>query len=183
MFCLDDEIKSFEKKSIKNYVLPLNDLYEPMLVVQEKINDIDKTSKKTAMSIGALGDELEEKNEFIKSLKKELENEIDNEEKLFKKVILILDQLENLSRFAIQSQNEFLISNISSSMKIIKKELRDVGFEEIPTVGEIFNSNLHECVEAIENETKVQYEIVDVLKKGYMMNGKVIRIASVVAVK
>lgn len=68
-------------------------------------------------------------------------------------------------------------------MKIARKELREINLEEIPTIGEIFNSELHECVEAVDDDTKDKYEIIDVIRKGYKLNGKVIRTASVIAVK
>ena len=111
-----------------------------------------------------LEDELNEKNELISSLKKELSDTNNSKDKLCKKIVAILDQFDGIIKFAELSQNEALVANLSSTMQIVRKELREVGFEEIATVGEIFNSDLHECVEAVEDETKTKYEIVDVIK-------------------
>lgn len=183
MISVQDELKSFKKKSINTYELPLNDLYDPLLVVENKINNIDKTNKKNVISMELLKEELEEKNNQISFLKRELIAKENREEKFAKKVLIILDQMDSVYRFAIQSQNEALINNINSLMKIIRKELRELEFEEIPTIGEIFNSELHECIEAVDDNTKNKYEIIDVIKKGYKLNGKVIRIASVIAIK
>lgn len=179
MFSVENELKSFKKKSINTYKAPLNDLYD----VEAKMNSIDKASKRNIMSMELLKEELEEKNEQIASLKRELTNRDKKEEMFVKKVLAILDQVNNIYGFAKKSQNEALISNTNSVMKIIRKELRELGIEEIPTIGEIFNPELHECVEAIDDNTKNKYEITDVVRKGYKMNGKVIRIASVIAVK
>lgn len=183
MISIQDELKTFKKKSINTFELPLNDLYDPLSVVETKLNSIDKANKKNVMYMELFKEELEEKNQQISYLKRELKDKENSEEKSGKKVLIILDQMDSVYRYAIQSQNEVLINNVNSQMKIIRKELREVGFEEIPTVGEIFNSQLHECLEAVDDNAKNKYEIIEVIKKGYKLNGKVIRIASVIAVR
>lgn len=183
MLLIDREMKMFRKKEVNVVDLPLNDLYEPLIRVEEKISSIDKINKKSALSMEILKQELSEKNELINALKRELADTKGNEEKLFKKIVIMLDHLDGIVEFAESSHNEALIGNLNSIVKIIRKELREVGFEEIPTIGEIFNSNIHECVEAVEDDTKMQYEIVGVVRKGYRFNDKVIRIASVIGVK
>lgn len=183
MISIEDELKSFKNKSVNTYEVPLNDLYEPLSAVESKMNNLDKINKKNVISLNLLTEELEEKNKQINCLKRELIDKQNKEEKFAKKVIIILDQIDNIYRFAVQSQNEALINNINGLMKIIRKELREVNFEEIPTIGEIFNSELHECIESVDDTKKNKYEIVDVIKKGYKVDGKVIRIASVIAIK
>ncbi|TCT15998.1 molecular chaperone GrpE [Natranaerovirga pectinivora] len=183
MISLQEELKKFKKKSININEQPLNDLYEPLMQVENKISNIDKISKKNTITMELLREELEGKNSKINSLKRELANEENKGQKFAKKVLIILDQIDSIYRFAIQSQNEALINNLNSVMKIIRKELRELSFEEIPTVGEIFNSELHECIEAVDDNEKNKYEIIDVIKKGYTLNGKVIRTAAVIAVK
>ena len=107
----------------------------------------------------------------------------EREDKLVKKVIKVLDQIDYIDNFAKSTEDEALINNMNTVKKIIRKELREVGIEEIPTVGEIYNQDLHQCIDAVEDDTKTKYEIVDVVKRGYLMNGKVKRTASVIAVK
>lgn len=183
MFSIGEELELFQKKSINTYEIPLNDLYDPLSVVESKINNIDKVSKKSAMTIELLNEELVEKKTEINSLKKELNHKEDEELKFAKKVSLVLDQIDGINRYAQNAQNEALINNLNNLIKIIKKELIEVEFEEIPAVGEIFNPKLHECIEAVADKTKSRYEIIDVIKRGYKYKGQVIRTASVIAVK
>lgn len=183
MISIKEELKLFKKKTIDTYELPFNDLYDPLLSVENKISNISKASMKNAISMELLNNELEDKNQQIITLKREFINKENKLEKFAKKVSIILDNIDSIYTFAIQSENEALTNNINSIMKIIRNELREVGFEEIPTIGEIFNSELHECIEAVDDNTKHKYEIIDVIKKGYKLNGKVIRIASVNATK
>lgn len=55
------------------------------------------------------------------------------------------------------------------------------GLEEIKAADEIFNTDFHEAVTniAVENE-ELKGKIIDVIEKGYLLNGKVIRFAKVV---
>lgn len=183
MFSFKEELKFFKKKSINTHNEKIEDLYSPLVEVGQKINSIEKAGKKNAISIDILKTELKSKNNQVLELERKILRMEKNEEKIIRKIINILDQIDNIYRFSIESKNKALIENIESINKIIRKELGEIQVEEIATVGEIFNSELHECIEAVTDERKNKYEIVDVIKKGYKFNGEVIRIASVVAVK
>jgi len=60
---------------------------------------------------------------------------------------------------------------------------KENGVERISSEGKQFNPNLHEAVEQIEAKGKESGMIVEVLEKGYTLNGKVIRPAKVKIVK
>lgn len=53
--------------------------------------------------------------------------------------------------------------------------LKKLGVEEIETIGKEFDPNFHEAVMHIEDDTKGEKEIVEVFRKGYKINDKVIR--------
>ena len=62
-----------------------------------------------------------------------------------------------------------------------KSVLRQKGVEEITSVGEVFNTDYHDAITHIPAESKEQKgKVVEEVKKGYMLNGKVIRYASVI---
>ena len=147
------------------------------------MKNIEKANKKNTLIMDTIKTELDEKNKKIRELESIIRDYAEREDKLVKKVIKILDQIDYIDNFASTAKDEALMSNIKTMQKIIRKELREVGIEEIPTVGEIYNQDLHQCVDAVEDDTKTKYEIVDVIKKGYLMDGKVKRAASVIAVK
>ncbi len=68
----------------------------------------------------------------------------------------------------------------------IKKQLSDFltnnGIEEIKTVGENFDHDLHEAVEYRESENQ-EGQILEEIKPGYKLNGKVIQVSKVVVSK
>jgi len=56
--------------------------------------------------------------------------------------------------------------------------LRKKGVEEIKSVGEKFNPEIHEAVEMVKSD-KPEGEIIEEIQKGYKLDGKVIRVAKV----
>ena len=180
---IGEELELFPIKKLTMEDKELDDLYGPFVDMEEKMKNIEKANKKNTLIMDTIKTELDEKNKKIRELESTIRGYAEREDKLVKKVIKILDQIDYIDNFASTAKDEALMSNIKTMQKIIRKELREVGIEEIPTVGEIYNQDLHQCVDAVEDDTKTKYEIVDVIKKGYLMDGKVKRAASVIAVK
>ncbi len=67
--------------------------------------------------------------------------------------------------------------------KMIKDQLMRVlsqhGLTEIKTTDEQFNHDFHEAVEAVEKEGLEEGKILEEVQKGYLLNGKVLRVAKV----
>ena len=74
--------------------------------------------------------------------------------------------------------------NYKQGLELVLKQFKDVltkfGVEEIKTVGETFDPEVHEAVSSIQDETKGEKEIVQDFRKGYKVGTKVIRHAMVV---
>ena len=70
------------------------------------------------------------------------------------------------------------VKGVAQTKQQIETVLKDVGVAEIPAHGAQFDPSLHEAVaeEAAEGE---EGKVVDVLQKGYMLHGEVIRPAKV----
>ncbi|HHV95668.1 MAG TPA: nucleotide exchange factor GrpE [Clostridiaceae bacterium] len=100
-----------------------------------------------------------------------------------KTLIFIIDQIDVMHKFALTTQNESLATSTSNVLKIITKSINEIGLVEIPSLGEIFNEEVHNCIKAVKCPEKRHHEIVEVLKKGYRLNGEVIRPADVIAVE
>ena len=60
------------------------------------------------------------------------------------------------------------------------QEVTGTQVEEIKTVGETFDPEVHEAVSSIQDETKGEKEVVQEFRKGYKIGTKVIRHAMVV---
>ncbi len=93
--------------------------------------------------------------------------------------------------FAVTGNNESGIMNQESSwgkgIGYIMKQFGDVlkahGVEEIKTTGEVLDTAKHEAVGEEESEEVESGRIVREVETGYMMKGKVVRVAKVVVAK
>lgn len=127
--------------------------------------------------------EIKEKNNQIITLRRDLNYKNKQQKEFIIRFINMLDEIDNIINFAKQTENNELIKNVKSVKSIIKKNLYEIGIEEIPALGEKFNEKLHECVQTISDDKREKYEILEVIKPGYKFNNEVIRVASVVAAK
>lgn len=182
---IDRELKEYYKKKTLEYDENVNELGGSIISIFEDLKNIQKKS----VMQGVMKDEqvqsiyrqkladLESKeikdNNEIKELRKT--------EKLFlKNIIKILDELERLKEYGDTSGNEKLSKTLERNFKAIKKYMLELELLEIPTVGLLFNENYHDCVDIKNDSEKDDFEVLEVLRKGYVYKGKVIRAAEVI---
>ena len=182
---IDRELTEYYKKKTLEYDENVNELRGSIISIFEDLKNIQKKS----VMQGVMKDEqvqsiyrqkladLESKeikdNNEIKELRKT--------EKLFlKNIIKILDELERLKEYGDTSGNEKLSKTLERNFKAIKKYMLELELLEIPTVGLLFNENYHDCVDIKNDSEKDDFEVLEVLRKGYVYKGKVIRAAEVI---
>ena len=99
---------------------------------------------------------------------------------------IILKILPILDNFEIVEKN--LPENLKNDKNIkgilqIKTQLQDFfknqGLEEIKTVGERFDPNLHEIVEEVEKKDCQPGTVIEEIQKGYLIHGRLLRPAKV----
>ena len=93
-------------------------------------------------------------------------------------ILPILDNLENAAK--VESKDEEYKKGIELVLKQFQDTLKSKGVEEIKTVGETFDPELHEAVSSVQDDTKGEKEIVQEYRKGYKIGTKVIRHSMVV---
>ncbi len=97
-------------------------------------------------------------------------------------ILPVVDDLERAYKSAIENpETETLTQGLNLIQTKIKTTLKHKGLEEIPSIGEIFNTDFHEAITHIPaNDKKDKGKVVDEVQKGYLLNGKVLRFAKVV---
>ena len=172
-----------DEKNLDNENIDVTYLYESINKMKNDLKNINKNSKKSIMSIESLKEEINKNSEKNFKLKKELEEKRFNEIKIYKKIIIILDLIDKICDAAINLEDEEFINDWEVIKKVIKKEINEINLMEIKSLGELFNPELHKCLAVEKNKSKVENQIISVVEKGYMLNGRVIRPASVIIVK
>ena len=98
----------------------------------------------------------------------------------------ILDALRHAGNFARGSESlppEEIVVGLDMLNKQLFDVLRTVGLEEITAVGQPLDTEKHEVVSYLEREDMPENTVVEEVRKGYLLNGKVIRPTMVVVTK
>ena len=90
----------------------------------------------------------------------------------------VVDNLENALK--IETQDVEYKKGIELVLKQFKEVLSSKGIEEIKTVGETFDPELHEAVSSIQDSNLGEKEIAQEYRKGYKIGSRVIRHSMVV---
>lgn len=98
------------------------------------------------------------------------------------KSILVIG--DNLDRALASATEEKTREGIELVIRQFSETLKNLGVSEVNPVGEIFDPNVHEAIHQIDAEEGDRSGTVkQVFKKGYSLNGKMLRYAQVVVVK
>jgi molecular chaperone GrpE len=152
-----------------------------VLVNEERLNELEEKEKKADEYYGhyvrARAD--------MDNLRKRLQRDRDDfvkfaNERLLSEVIPILD---NFERAFTAAEKVPATHNFALGVEMILKQLRDAlaryGVEEINPAGERFDPARHEAAETLETTEHADHTVVDVLQRGYVLNGRVVQPAVV----
>lgn len=103
-------------------------------------------------------------------------------EEIIKNLLPIIDNFEraiktNETATDVKAVNE----GINLIAQMMKSSLQQKGLQAVNSIGEPFNTDLHEAITEIPAPTPdLKGKVVDEVEKGYTLNGKIIRFAKVV---
>jgi len=134
--------------------------------------------------------ELEDTTDRLKRIMAEFANykkrSIKEKEMLYKSILSdiissFLPVIDNLEKAAEAKTED---ENYKQGLELVLKQFKDVltkfGVEEIKTVGETFDPEVHEAVSSVQDDTKGEKEIIQEFRKGYRIGAKVIRHSMVI---
>ena len=98
---------------------------------------------------------------------------------------LILPLMDDFERALKANENATDVKAINEGVNLIYQKLKTSftsrGLEEMKALGEEFNPDLHEAITNIPAPSEdLKGKIVEVMEKGYLLNGKVVRFAKVI---
>jgi molecular chaperone GrpE len=102
-------------------------------------------------------------------------------ENVIKDILPVLDDFERALQNMEKNGNETDLQGVNLIYNKLKDTLKKKGLEEIEAAGADFNTDEHEALTMIPAPAEDQKgKVLDVIQKGYKLNGKVIRFARVV---
>jgi len=114
---------------------------------------------------------------YQKRVKREQEELVKRgNEQLIVKLLGVVDDLERaIEASKSSSDKEVLVSGVEMVLKQLQATLAEEGLSQIEAVGKPLDPELHEAIATVETDQYPENIIVRVLRKGYSLNGKVIR--------
>lgn len=92
------------------------------------------------------------------------------------KLLPILDNFERaMTTVSEEEKNSPIFIGVDMIFKQMSETFKNMGLEELPSEGEIFDPNIHNAVLHIDDETFGENTVAEVLQKGYKYKEKVIR--------
>ena len=161
-----------------------------MAEAEKNENEEVKEEQQEVNEMQQVQQELEEITDRYKRVLAEFENHKKRSQKerdslynmiladIIENMLPILDNLENAVK--VETKDEEFKKGIELVLKQFQDTLKTKGVEEIKTVGETFDPELHEAVSSVQDDTKGEKEIVQEYRKGYRIGTKVIRHSMVV---
>ena len=125
----------------------------------------------------------------VENIKKRSSKEVENAykysiESILQEIIPIYDSLslscklssEKTTKEQLEEGNKLLLS-------MFKQILEKNNIKEIDPEGEVFDPDHHQAISTIEDKKKKNDDIAEVVQKGYVLNGRVIKPALVIVIK
>ncbi|MGL4854132.1 MAG: nucleotide exchange factor GrpE [Lentisphaeria bacterium] len=108
-------------------------------------------------------------------------------ESIAKTVKPLLEYFDTVQIIQSAINDNFALSSIDQALKIMNREfertLKQLAIKPINALGELFNPELHEAVQTENHEEKADDEVLKQWRCGYLLEGKLIRPATVVVNK
>lgn len=177
----EDKVEEINEDSVAEQTdeeLEVADLEEQIEDLEE---ELERSEEEKEEYINKLQRQRADFSNYKKRVKKEKDRLKENATKeLVSDLLPILDNFERALASSAEDEN---LADFMEGMEMISRQLVKVlqqeGLEEISTIGEEFDPNLHE---AVAKESSDEYEsgvVIEELQKGYSFNGQVLRAAMV----
>ena len=139
--------------------------------------------------VAELKDQLLRNLAEVENVKRRAARDVENAhkfavEKLINDLFPVIDSLEKAIETAASVEGaEAIAEGVSLSMKLFVDTLSKSGVEQVDPLGEPFDPNLHEAMTMVPNPDAEPNTVMDVMQKGYVLNGRLARAAKVIVVK
>ena len=159
--------------------------------IRKELDQVIEEKKQSEKKAADYLDRLQRLQADMENLQKITKRQVDTvtkqaSERLLVSLLPVLDTLEQAGKLT-QSGDSMPTDEIGVGLRMLHQQLAEVlyaeGLEEIPTVGGLLDTERHEVVGYLETDDRPENTIVEEVRKGYFLNGKVIRPSLVIVTK
>jgi molecular chaperone GrpE len=154
---------------------------------------VSDTLEQALEQITALKDQALRAQAETENVRRRAARDVENAHKyaLEKFVVDLLPVLDSLEK-AVESSSEpdagapstdAMAEGVALSLKLFAATCERAGISEVDPHGEPFDPQLHEAIAMVPNPDAQPNSVMEVMQKGYTLNGRLVRAAKVVVVK
>jgi len=164
---------------------------ETILRLQSQLKELDRARQENERKAAEYFDKLQRLQADMENLQKITKRQIESitsqaSRDMALKLLPILDALRQAGDFA-RGHESLPPEEIAVGLDMLHRQLVDVlkgvGVEEISAVGKPLDPEKHEVVNSVERDDVPENTVVEEVRKGYQLNGKVLRTALVIVAK
>ncbi len=139
--------------------------------------------------IAQLKDQLLRSYADVENIKRRAARDVENAhkfavEKLINELFAVIDSLEKAEETATATEGaQPIAEGVTLSLKLFLDTLAKAGVEQIDPLGQPFDPQEHEAMTMVPNPDAEPNSVMDVMAKGYKLNGRLVRAAKVIVVK
>ena len=156
---------------------------------QEAPNDAATSQDDASEELAKVKDQLLRTVAEMENVRRRAQRDVENAhkfavEKLLGELLPVVDSLEKAEEVAKTTDNaNSMAEAISLPLKLFVSTLAKSGFAIVDPLGEPFDPQLHEAMAMVPNPNAEPNSVMDVMQRGYTLNGRLVRAAKVVVVK
>ena len=187
----EEEVKSRDREGEEQAVTESEEPKNKVGQLQKELRDAKlqkaESEKKAAEYLDRLKRMQADMENIQKITKRQLETVTSHaSERLVLKLLPSLDALRQAVKIA-NSIDPLPRDEIAVGLKMLEEQMAEVfeteGLDEISAEGQTLDPELHEVVSYVETQEKPENTVLEEVRKGYKLNGKVIRPSLVVVSK
>ncbi len=180
----DDQLQNEKPEESKDQEKLENEQEELPLPSPDELKELRIKATKSEEYYERLLRQVAETDNLRKRLAKEKQDAIRYaNESLIEKLLPTMDSFD-MAISAANSSNENTIDSLKKGVEMVhvqlKRTLEETGLTEINATGEIFNPALHEALSRKETNEAADGTVIEQIRKGYQLNERLVRPASVI---
>lgn len=162
------------------------------LLTADDVEHLQQTLQAAEEEIEGLKDQYLRAKAEMENVRRRAETDLSNAhkyaiERFAAEVLTVKDSLELAQAIDIQSENAEAVAKMHQGLELTLKQM-DTIFEKFALVtvepkGEKFDPEQHQAITMVESQDVEPNHIVEVVQKGYLLNGRVLRPAMVIIAK
>ena len=159
--------------------------------MRRQLDEVTKQKEESDKKAADYLDRLQRLQADMENLQKITKRQLDTvtkqaSERLLVNLLPVLDALQQAGKLT-KSSDSMPTDEIGVGLRMLYQQLADIlfaeGLEEIPTIGHSLDLGQHEVVGYSETDDKPENTVLEEVRKGYTLNGKVIRPSLVIVSK